>query len=88
MNRLLVLLLPGALLGSTVGCEGPQPIGRGISAPQRLRSVAPEAAFAAAEQVLAEHYVLRTRDLQVGYLETAPLETVGPRRSGRMGAST
>ena len=85
MNRLLVVLLPGALLVSAVGCEGPQPVGRGISAPLRQRSVAPEAAFAVAEQVLAEHYVLRTRDLQTGYLETAPLETVGPQRSGRLG---
>ncbi|MCP4251494.1 MAG: hypothetical protein GY778_31035 [bacterium] len=85
MNRLLVVPVLGALLVSAVGCQGPQPVNRGISAPLPQRSVAPEAAFAAAEQVLAEHYELRTRDLRGGYLETAPLETIGPRRSGRMG---
>ena len=85
MNRWLVVSLPGALLVLALGCQTPQPANRGISAPLRQRSVAPEAAFAAAEQVLAEHYVLRTRDLRAGYLETAPLETLGPRRSGRLG---
>ena len=66
------------------GCETPQPAARGVAAPLRQQAVSPAAAFAAAERVLEEHFVIRTRDAPGGYLRTAPVESRAPQASGRM----